>query len=170
MPSDRQSSTKTSYLQEVSYFPNVLPAPLKEQSALRQGKEHLQVRSILMDSLLFIPTAVLPHAVLDVVVDDEIQFLVGEAVMRSQNRVDVIYGRLRFPAEVFVVRYLMPVLRLNTGALRPQHQVSHQEGAKLLHSLVLGEACRQWEASCEGVTQMETIAIGDEIEVEKAAV
>ena len=31
-----------------------------------------------------------PHAVLDVVVDDEVQFLVGEAVVLRQNAVDFV--------------------------------------------------------------------------------
>ena len=31
-----------------------------------------------------------PHSVLDIVIDDEIEFLVGEAVVSSQHRVDLV--------------------------------------------------------------------------------
>ena len=43
--------------------------------------------------------AVRANAVLDVVVDDEIQFLVREAVVLRQNRVDLINDGLDLPAK-----------------------------------------------------------------------
>ena len=36
------------------------------------------------------------HTILDIVVDDEIQFLVGEAVMFGKDTVNFVYNRLGF--------------------------------------------------------------------------
>ncbi len=48
---------------------------------------------ILLDSffLPLIPAEIITHAVLDVIVDDEVQFFIGEAVVTCQHPVNFIY-------------------------------------------------------------------------------
>jgi hypothetical protein len=47
-------------------------------------------------SFVVLPSGVLPHAIFDVVIEDEIQFFVAEAIVLGQNAVDFVEDRFGF--------------------------------------------------------------------------
>jgi len=100
--------------------------------------------------LRILVAAVLPHPVLDVVVDDEVQLLVREAVVLGENSVDLVddgFGQTRKeliiddPASVSVLTRLSLFLAL---------QITHQDRSQLL-KLRFHISIHGFKASWKGV-------------------
>ena len=73
--------------------------PLRNFEGILQSMHHVLL-NIVKDtwhsgSLLALSIAIFTHAVLDVVVDDEVEFFIGEAVVFGEDAVDLIHERFR---------------------------------------------------------------------------